>query len=62
MARFIHHVGMWLLLGFAAHHIWSAVTISFVERNGLMDSMFSGFKFVRPESRSRASERSPGGS
>lgn len=60
IARFVHHIVMWLLVGFAAHHVWSAVTISFVERNGLIDSMFSGFKFARPELLRRASERTPG--
>lgn len=48
-ARLIHHVAMWLLLGFVAHHIWSAITVSRAERNGLMDSIFSGWKFLSPK-------------
>lgn len=48
-ARFIHHVGMWLLIAFFAHHIWSAITVSRSERTGLMDSIFSGWKFLRPK-------------
>ena len=31
MARWIHHVVMWLLLGFAVHHVYSAVLMSTVE-------------------------------
>ena len=47
MARWIHHAAMWLLLGFTVHHIYSAVLMAHVERNGLVDSMVSGYKFVR---------------
>lgn len=45
-ARWIHHIAMWLLLGFFAHHIWSAILISRVEGQGLIESMFSGYKFL----------------
>jgi len=48
-ARFLHHVVMWLLLGFVAHHIFSALLMSRVEKNGTIDSIFSGYKFVPPE-------------
>jgi Ni/Fe-hydrogenase 1 B-type cytochrome subunit len=46
MARWIHHVGMWLLLGFAVHHVYSALLMTIVERTGTMESIFSGYKFV----------------
>lgn len=46
MARWIHHVAMWFLLGFVAHHIWSAMLVSRIEGMGLIDSLFSGFKFL----------------
>jgi len=49
VARFVHHVGMWLILGFAAHHVWSAFLIGTVEKTALMDSIFSGYKVVPPE-------------
>jgi len=49
MARWIHHVVMWLLLGFAVHHVYSAVLMSTVEANATMESIFSGYKFVPPE-------------
>jgi Ni/Fe-hydrogenase 1 B-type cytochrome subunit len=43
-ARLLHHVVMWLLLGFVTHHIFSAMLSSGVERNGEIDSIFSGYK------------------
>ena len=39
---------MWLLLGFAVHHVYSAVLMATVEKNGTMDSIFSGYKLVPP--------------
>lgn len=52
-ARWIHHVTMWLLLGFFAHHIWSTMLVSRYEGHGLIDSIFSGYKFLPPGWRSR---------
>ncbi len=52
-ARWIHHITMWLLLGFFAHHIWSAILVSRAEGHGLIDSMFSGYKFLPPKWRNR---------
>lgn len=43
--RWIHHVGMWLLLGFAVHHVYSAVMMALVEKKGTLESIFSGYKF-----------------
>lgn len=45
-ARWFHHVGMWLILGFAVHHVYSAVLMSQVEARGTIESMASGYKFV----------------
>ena len=47
MARWIHHVVMWLLLGFAVHHVYSAWLMSIVDADGTMDSIFSGYKWVQ---------------
>jgi Ni/Fe-hydrogenase 1 B-type cytochrome subunit len=47
--RWIHHAIMWLLLGFAVHHVYSAVLMSTVEANATIESIFSGFKFVPRE-------------
>ena len=46
MARWIHHVTMWLLVGFFVHHLYSALLTARVEKNGTLDSIFSGFKFL----------------
>jgi Ni/Fe-hydrogenase 1 B-type cytochrome subunit len=48
-ARWIHHAGMWLLLGFMVHHVYSAVLMSQVEANATTESIFSGYKFVPEE-------------
>ena len=53
MARWIHHLAMWFLLGFVAHHIWSAMLVSRVEGMGLIDSLFSGYKFLPRSWRNR---------
>lgn len=44
--RLIHHLVMWATLAFMIHHVYSALLVDHVERNGLMASIFSGFKFV----------------
>jgi Ni/Fe-hydrogenase 1 B-type cytochrome subunit len=49
MARWIHHVVMWLLLGFAVHHVYSSVLMSTIEANATVESIFSGYKFVPRE-------------
>jgi Ni/Fe-hydrogenase 1 B-type cytochrome subunit len=45
--RLVHHFVMWLLLGFAVHHVYSAVLIDVDERNAVMTSIVSGYKFER---------------
>ncbi|MFN7963720.1 MAG: Ni/Fe-hydrogenase, b-type cytochrome subunit [Thermoanaerobaculia bacterium] len=49
VARLIHHIVMWLLLGFGVHHVYSAVLMSMVEPTATMESIFSGYKFVPEE-------------
>jgi len=49
MARWIHHATMWLLLGFAVHHVYSSLLMSQVEQNATIESIFSGYKFVPKE-------------
>jgi len=56
MARLLHHVGMWLIVGFTAHHVWSAFLIGTVERSSLIDSIFSGYKVLTPDVARRARE------
>ncbi len=48
-ARWIHHIVMWLLLGFTVHHVYSGILMSIIEANATMESMFSGHKFVPRE-------------
>ena len=48
-ARWIHHVTMWLLLGFAVHHVYSGLLMSQIDQNGTVESIFSGYKFIDPE-------------
>jgi Ni/Fe-hydrogenase 1 B-type cytochrome subunit len=48
-ARWIHHAVMWLLLGFAVHHVYSSMLMSTVEQNATVESIFSGYKFVPRE-------------
>jgi Ni/Fe-hydrogenase 1 B-type cytochrome subunit len=45
--RLTHHVAMWLLIGFAIHHIYSAWLMDVEERGGVMSSIFGGYKPVK---------------
>jgi Ni/Fe-hydrogenase 1 B-type cytochrome subunit len=45
-ARWIHHVVMWLLLGFSVHHVYSGLLMSQIEQNATIESIFSGYKFI----------------
>lgn len=46
MTHWIHHIVMWLLLGFTVHHVYSAVLVAMIEKNGTIDSVISGYKWV----------------
>ena len=47
--RLTHHIIMWLLIGFAIHHIYSGWLMDIKEKNGVMGSIFGGYKFIDPE-------------
>lgn len=47
--RLTHHLVMWLLIGFAIHHVYSAWLMEIKEKNGTMASIFSGYKFIDPK-------------
>jgi len=49
LLRLIHHVSMWAILAIALFHIYSCVLVDHIEKNGLMSSIFSGFKFPTRE-------------
>jgi Ni/Fe-hydrogenase 1 B-type cytochrome subunit len=44
--RLIHFGIMFTFFAFVIHHVYSAVLVSWEERNGLIESMFTGYKFV----------------
>jgi Ni/Fe-hydrogenase 1 B-type cytochrome subunit len=44
--RFIHHATMWGIIAFAVAHTFFAMLTSRNEKNGELDSIFSGYKFV----------------
>jgi Ni/Fe-hydrogenase 1 B-type cytochrome subunit len=44
--RLMHHMGMWLILGFLVHHMASAVLVDRETRGGLMGGIFSGYKSI----------------
>ena len=44
--RLIHFLIMFAFFAFVIHHVYSAVLVSWEERNGLIESMFTGYKFV----------------
>lgn len=47
--RLFHFGTMFLFFFFVIHHVWVAYYISTHEGKGIMDSIFSGFKFMRRE-------------
>ncbi|RMG03602.1 MAG: Ni/Fe-hydrogenase, b-type cytochrome subunit [Nitrospirae bacterium] len=44
--RLYHHLGMYIILAFAVLHVYIGWYLDLKERNGLMGSIFSGYKFV----------------
>ncbi|BCR06881.1 Ni/Fe-hydrogenase, b-type cytochrome subunit [Desulfuromonas versatilis] len=47
--RLTHHMIMWLLIGFAIHHVYSGWLMDVKEQNGTMGSIFGGYKFIDPK-------------
>ncbi len=45
-ARWLHHVTMWVLLMFVTAHVCISLLVSRTERNGTLDSIFSGYKYL----------------
>ena len=57
--RLAHFLILFAFLAFVIHHVYSAVLVSWEERNGLIESIFTGYKFM-PEvelEESRAAKR-----
>lgn len=57
--RLTHHLVMWLLIAFAIHHVYSAFLVDAEEANGLLSSIFSGWKFLLPDP-NRAKQKGQG--
>jgi Ni/Fe-hydrogenase 1 B-type cytochrome subunit len=53
--RLTHFCIMFAFFIFVIHHVYSAVLVSWEERNGLIESIFTGYKFV-PETEIQESE------
>ena len=47
--RLIHHLIMWFLIYFVIVHIYIVLFLDSVEKNGLLSSIFDGYKFVEEE-------------
>jgi Ni/Fe-hydrogenase 1 B-type cytochrome subunit len=48
--RMLHYIVTFLFIAFMIHHVYSAILVDIEERNGVMTSIFSGFKNIRPHS------------
>jgi hypothetical protein len=44
--RLIHHFMMWLFVAFAILHVYAGWFIDSIEKNSIIDSIFSGYKIV----------------
>jgi Ni/Fe-hydrogenase 1 B-type cytochrome subunit len=49
LIRVIHHLCMWAILAIALFHVYSCVLVDHIEHNGLMSSIFSGYKYPTRE-------------
>ncbi len=47
--RLLHHLAMWGILAIAVFHIYSCVLVDNIEKNGLLSSIISGYKFPTRE-------------
>lgn len=47
--RLIHHLSMWLILAIALFHVYSCILVDHLEKNGLVSSIVSGYKFPTRE-------------
>ncbi len=56
--RLGHSFLTYIYLAFMIHHVYSAVLVSIEERNGLLESIFSGYKFI-PEWELKEAECEP---
>jgi Ni/Fe-hydrogenase 1 B-type cytochrome subunit len=57
--RLIHHLAMWAILAIAAFHVYSCILVDHIEKNGLMSSIVSGFKYPTREEVLQARDGGP---
>ena len=48
--RMLHYLVTFLFIAFLIHHVYSAILVDIEERTGVMTSIFTGFKNIRPHS------------
>ncbi len=46
--RLLHYTLTFIFIAFAIHHVYSAILVDTEERNGVLSSMFSGYKNIKP--------------
>lgn len=56
--REIHFLLMFIFFAFTIHHVYSALLVAAEEKNGLMGSIFSGYKFIAAHLVHRDGDRS----
>src|SRR5450631_18539 len=44
--RMSHYLFMFILIGFGIHHVYSEILVAREERNALMESIYTGYKFA----------------
>jgi Ni/Fe-hydrogenase 1 B-type cytochrome subunit len=49
MLRLVHHLAMYAILAIAVFHIYSCILVDHIEKNGLVSSIVSGYKFPTRE-------------
>ena len=45
--RLVHHMLTWVFMMFLIHHVYSVFLCSMSEREGLVEAMFNGYKFIK---------------
>jgi Ni/Fe-hydrogenase 1 B-type cytochrome subunit len=58
--RLIHHGAMWAIIAIAVFHVYSCVLVDHLEKNGLLSSIVSGYKFPTREEVVESRDGGPG--
>jgi Ni/Fe-hydrogenase 1 B-type cytochrome subunit len=49
LLRIVHHLSMWAILAIAVFHVYSCILVDHIEKNGLVSSIITGYKFPTRE-------------